>query len=133
MNKSLFCRVGDVQCKQFHFFCSDFKHPLLRIICNVKKTQKKIHFSLYPQPPPQLKSNPPSSLSPSFYNTRISVRTRPRQIIRPPPPSLPTKNHLSEHMCAEPDDMVQENGFGNQSLTSQLQARWSVFQNYFIL
>ena len=25
-------RVGDVQCKQFHFFCSDFKHPLLRII-----------------------------------------------------------------------------------------------------
>jgi len=52
MNKSLFCRVGDVQCKQFHFFCSDFKHPLLRIIWNVKKTQKKIHFSLYPQPPP---------------------------------------------------------------------------------
>ena len=52
MNKSLFCRVGDVQCKQFHFFCSDFKHQLLRIICNVKKTQKKIHFSLYPQPPP---------------------------------------------------------------------------------
>ena len=52
MNKSLFCRVGDVQCKQFHFFCSDFKHQLLRIICNVKKTQKKNHFSLYPQPPP---------------------------------------------------------------------------------
>ena len=25
MNKSLFCRVGDVQCKQFHFICSDFK------------------------------------------------------------------------------------------------------------
>ena len=52
MNKSLFCRVGDVQCKQFHFFCSDFKHPLLRIIWNVIKTQKKNHFSLYPQPPP---------------------------------------------------------------------------------
>ena len=52
MNKPLFCRVGDVQCKQFHFFCSDFKHPLLRIIWNVIKTQKKIHFSLYPQPPP---------------------------------------------------------------------------------
>ena len=49
MNKSLFRRVGDVQ---FHFFCSDFKHPLLRIIWNVKKTQKKIHFSLYPPPPP---------------------------------------------------------------------------------
>ena len=52
MNKSLFCRVGDVQCKQFHFFCSDFKHPLLRIIWNVKKTPKKIHFSLYHRPPP---------------------------------------------------------------------------------
>ena len=26
MNKSLFCRVGDVQCKQFHFFCSDFRN-----------------------------------------------------------------------------------------------------------
>ena len=53
MNKSLFCRVGDVQCKQFHFFCSDFKHPLLRIIWNVKKThKKKIIFSLYPQSPP---------------------------------------------------------------------------------
>ena len=51
MNKSLFCRVGNVQCKQFHFFCSDFKHPLLRIIWNVKKT-KKNHFSLYPKPPP---------------------------------------------------------------------------------
>ena len=46
-------RVKDVQCKQFHFFCSDFKHPLLRIIWNVKKTQKKkIIFSLYPQTPP---------------------------------------------------------------------------------
>ena len=52
INKSLFCRVGDVQCKQFHFFCSDFKHPLLRIIWNVKKTKKKIILSLYPQPPP---------------------------------------------------------------------------------
>ena len=51
-NKSLFCRVGDVQCKQFHFFCSDFKHPLLRIIWNVKKTKKKFIFSFYPQPPP---------------------------------------------------------------------------------
>ena len=49
MNKSLFCRVGDVQCKQFHFFCSDFKHQLLRIICNVKKTQKKKSF--FPLPP----------------------------------------------------------------------------------
>ena len=49
MNKSLFCRVGDVQCKQFHFFCSDFKHPLLRIIWNVKKNLKKNHF--FPLPP----------------------------------------------------------------------------------
>jgi len=52
MNKSLFCRVGHEQCKQFHFFCSDFKPPLLRIIWNVKKTNKKIIFSLYPHPPP---------------------------------------------------------------------------------
>ena len=65
MNKSLFCRVGDVQCKQFHFFCSDFKHQLLRIICNVKKTQKKIHFSLYPQPPP-----------PDTPRIRIRIRIR---------------------------------------------------------
>ena len=49
MNKSLFCRVGDVQWKQFHFFCSDFKHPLLRIIWIVKKNSKKIIFFLYPQ------------------------------------------------------------------------------------
>ena len=26
MNK--FCRVGDVQCKQFHFFCSDFRNMI---------------------------------------------------------------------------------------------------------
>ena len=65
MNKSLFCRVGDVQCKQFHFFCSDFKHPLLRIIWNVKKTKKKIHFSLYPQPPP-----------PDTPRIRIRIRIR---------------------------------------------------------
>ena len=58
MNKSLFCRVGDVQCKQFHFFCSDFKHPLLRIIWNVKKTQKKSFFPFTPSPLPRI---PPGS------------------------------------------------------------------------
>ena len=65
MNKSSFCRVGDVQCKQFHFFCSDFKHPLLRIIWNVKKTKKEIIFSLYPQPPP-----------PDTPRIRIRIRNR---------------------------------------------------------
>ena len=59
MNKSLFCRVGDVQCKQFHFFCSDFKHPLLRIIWNVKKTQKKNSF--FPFTPSPLPRIPPGS------------------------------------------------------------------------
>ena len=58
MNKSLFCRVGDVQCKQFHFFCSDFKHQLLRIICNVKKTQKNSFFPFTPSPLPRI---PPGS------------------------------------------------------------------------
>ena len=58
MNKSLFCRVGDVQCKQFHFFCSDFKHPLLRIIWNVKKTKKKIIFSFTPTPSPGYPQDP---------------------------------------------------------------------------
>ena len=58
MNKSLFCRVGDVQCKQFHFFCSDFKHPLLRIIWNVKKTKKKSFFPFTPSPLPRI---PPGS------------------------------------------------------------------------
>ena len=42
-----------MQCKQFHFFCSDFKHPLLRIIWNVKKTQQKIHCFPLPPAPPQ--------------------------------------------------------------------------------
>ena len=70
MNKSLFCRVGDVQCKQFHFFCSDFKHPLLRIIWNVKKTQKKFIFSLYPQPPP------PDTPMKIFARIRIRIRKK---------------------------------------------------------
>ena len=52
MNKSLFCRV------QFHFFSSDFKHPLLRIIWNVKKTKKKNHFPFTPSPLPRI---PPGS------------------------------------------------------------------------
>ena len=58
MNKLLFCRVGDVQCKQFHFFCSDFKHPLLRIIWNVKKTKKNSFFPFTPSPLPRI---PPGS------------------------------------------------------------------------
>ena len=58
MNKSLFCRVGDMQCKQFHFFSSDSKHPLLRIIWNVKKTKKKSFFPFTPSPLPLI---PPGS------------------------------------------------------------------------
>ena len=65
MNKSLFCRVGDVQCKQFHFFCSDFKHPLLRIIWNVKKTQKKNSFFPWPPAPsPGYPKDPEPDLDP---------------------------------------------------------------------
>ena len=46
MNKSLFCRVGDVQCKQFHFFCASVvKNHLKR----EKNSKKKIHF--FPLPP----------------------------------------------------------------------------------
>ena len=55
MNKSLFCRVGDVQCKQFHFFCSDF--CLLRIIWN------NSFFPFTPSPLPRI---PPGSGSGSW-------------------------------------------------------------------
>ena len=58
MNKSLFCKVGDVQCKQFHFFCSDFKHPLLESSETWKKTQKKSFFPLPPAPSPEYPQDP---------------------------------------------------------------------------
>ena len=83
MNKSLFCRVGDVQCKQFHFFCSDFSLPFVQNHLKREKNKKKIHFYLYHHPPPPDTPRIRIRIRMKIF-ARIRIRIRKKMRIRNP-------------------------------------------------